>query len=494
MVSRRTKRIAAIAAAVIGAQVSVPSSGAVSPPTEVNVTVDQFNAASLGWAFLDDNGQGGTYGFQAGPAPAPAGTGSAMLGVSAANQGYTLTWAQVPKVKLADITSLAYSTYRQSADAGNNLAIALQLNVDYDGTDANTGWQGRLVFEPYQGNGGNVPANTWQTWNPLTSGKWWASRAPGNAYCTQASPCTWSQVLGLFPNAEIHSTLGALVLKAGSGWSPFTGNVDKVVFGTATLRTTVDFEAPLGPCPVSISGSTWTQQDDCTVTSTLWIPDGVTFDGNGKSIFVEDPAGGAFAGAVIQNAPGATSMALRDVHIAGNGDLAMACHSGDARLAGVRFRDAGGSVRDSSISGVAQLANGVLAGCQEGVALEARNDSTTTWRSVEFTGNSLSGYQKGGMVVNGLVAATITDNTVQGAGPVGEPSPAQNGIQISRKATAQIRGNTVSGNNYTPSAWLACGVLLYEAGGVKLQATTYGGNERDLCNVGRGGGRFQPGL
>jgi hypothetical protein len=492
MGSRRTRRIAALAAAVIGAQLSVPSSGAVPPPAEVNATVNQFTAASVGWGFVDDNGNGGTSGFQPGPATPPAGVGSATLGVSAANQGYTLVWGQVPKVRLADITSLGYSTYRQSVDAGNNLAISLQLNVDYNGTDADTTFQGRLVFEPYQGNGGNVPAGTWQTWTPLTSGKWWASRAPGNALCPQATPCTWSQVLSYFPNAEIHSTAGALVLKAGSGWAPFTGNVDKVVFGTATQQTTTDFES--WTCPISVSGSVWTQQDDCTVTSTLWIPDGVTFDGNGKTIYVDDPAGGAFTGAVIQNAAGATSMALRNVRIVGGGDLATVCHEGDARLAGVRFRDAGGSVKDSSISGVAQMENGVLAGCQEGVALEARNDSTTTWRTVELTGNSVSGYQKAGMVVNGLVAATISNNTVQGAGPVGVPSPAQNGIQISRKATAQVRGNTVRDNNYAPSDWLACGVLLYQAGGVKLQSNTYSGNERDLCNVGRGGGRFQPGL
>jgi hypothetical protein len=57
--------------------------------------------------------------------------------------------------RLADFTTLSYSTYRQSLDGGNNLAIALQFNVDYDLNDARRGYMGGSSFEPYQTYGGH---------------------------------------------------------------------------------------------------------------------------------------------------------------------------------------------------------------------------------------------------------------------------------------------------------------------------------------------------
>ena len=71
-----------------------------------------------------------------------------------------------------DQMTLSYSTYRQTADAGNNLAIALQFNLDHDVTALNDGnpvngfedFQGRLVYEPYQTFGGGVTQGAWQAW------------------------------------------------------------------------------------------------------------------------------------------------------------------------------------------------------------------------------------------------------------------------------------------------------------------------------------------
>jgi hypothetical protein len=144
---------------------------------------------------------------------------------------------------LQSITGIRYSSYRSSGDAF--LAPAFQMNVDYNITDANLAWQGRLVFEPYN----SVPAptidtGTWQEWNAVAaSGRWWASGAPGNGTCPQAAPCTWPQILIAFPNAGIHPALGGILFKVGSNWSGFDGNVDKLVFTTAGgVSTTYDFE------------------------------------------------------------------------------------------------------------------------------------------------------------------------------------------------------------------------------------------------------------
>lgn len=93
------------------------------------------------------------------------------------------------------------------------------------------------------------------------------------------------------------------------------------------------------------------------------------------------------------------------------------------------------------------------------------------------------------ITVNGSVAATIRDNTVTGVGQVSYI--AQNGIQVGFGATALVRGDAVSGNDYTPKAWVACGLLLFDADGLRASSNTYLGNERDVCNFGKGGG-FEP--
>jgi len=92
-----------------------------------------------------------------------------------------------------------------------------------------------------------------------------------------------------------------------------------------------------------------------------------------------------------------------------------------------------------------------------------------------------------GIVANGSVRATVDHNDVEGAGPV--PYIAQNGIQIGFGATGTVESNTVADNWYTgPSADTACGLLFYEADGVKQRKNVFTGNQRDVCNVGRGGG------
>lgn len=61
--------------------------------------------------------------------------------------------------------------------------------------------------------------------------------------------------------------------------------------------------------------------------------------------------------------------------------------------------------------------------------------------------NTVSAYQKGGMLINGTgVQANISDNTVTGDGHVTYIS--QNGIQIGYGATALVMRNNVSGNSY----------------------------------------------
>jgi hypothetical protein len=132
------------------------------------VVVTPFNMR--GWVLVDDQHDSACTDatvcrFVSGPGAAPDGTGSAELATPSAGDGYALILPDYAGTRLDAITTLNYWTYRQSADAGNNLAIALQFNVDYDLADEATGFVGRLVFEPYQGNSGTVVQNQWQSWN-----------------------------------------------------------------------------------------------------------------------------------------------------------------------------------------------------------------------------------------------------------------------------------------------------------------------------------------
>jgi len=159
----------------------------------------------------------------AGQAGQALGSGTAELAVAASNEGKALVLPDYAGTRFDAINTLKYSTYRQSVDAGSNLAIALQFNVDFDLTDGSGGYQGRLVFEPYQGIGGNVPDSTWQEWDAL-AGFWWGTRATVSKGgvntpnpCVQATPCTWAQLLALFPDLGVHGSYGVVILKAGSG-------------------------------------------------------------------------------------------------------------------------------------------------------------------------------------------------------------------------------------------------------------------------------------
>lgn len=77
--------------------------------------------------------------------------------------------------------------------------------------------------------------NVRQTWD-ARAGNWYGTRTTVTAAnvagvaqpCQPASPCTWQQVLTLFPNAGVRNNpLSAVLFKVGGPWSPgFDGNVD----------------------------------------------------------------------------------------------------------------------------------------------------------------------------------------------------------------------------------------------------------------------------
>jgi hypothetical protein len=139
-------------------------------------------------------------------------------------------------------------------------------------------------------------------------------------------------------------------------------------------------------------------------------------------------------------------------------------------------RDAVTDIRDANTS---------MYGCQFGVGIEIGSEYWPTptdfqYPKVEdFTGNAtithtaVSGYQKGGIVVDGPgSSASVSHDTVTGAGPysaLGEII-AQNGIQVTDGAFAQITDNTVSGNQYSGGGNASStGILIFGGCGTPLE-------------------------
>lgn len=205
-----------------------------------DTTIVVTPSAPNGWFFYDDDYPGGVGNFVTGPAPTPAGTGSAHYYLPpASNARQALTTLAYAGTRLNTITNFQYYTYRSQLPTGNE-TIYLQFDVDYDATDGNFAYQGRLTYLPATVE--SIPPNTWQDWLPLTEGKWYSSRAPFNTTCPQTPGCTWAQILAAWPNAGIMANTGWLHLKAGGPADGFDGNVDKFTIGINGNNTTYDFE------------------------------------------------------------------------------------------------------------------------------------------------------------------------------------------------------------------------------------------------------------
>jgi hypothetical protein len=177
--------------------------------------------------------------FVTGPATPPLGVGSAQLSAPTPADGHIVATPAYAGTPLANVNGLDYWTFQP----GPTLAIALQFDIRYRSTD--TAYGGRLVFEPYQ-NGAVTVGSGWRHWD-ASSGLWWASKtspAGSNGLCPQSNPCPLSTILSAYPNATLSQNL---VLKAGSGWTGFTGNADALTVSTTGGSTTYDFEPDVGP-------------------------------------------------------------------------------------------------------------------------------------------------------------------------------------------------------------------------------------------------------
>lgn len=225
-------------------------------------------------------------------------------------------------------------------------------------------------------------------------------------------------------------------------------------------------------CTFTTSGTTMTLDADCTTDLTIFVPDGFTLDGNGYTITAVDPVGDHFRGAVIQNA--GTVAHVTNLIVTTSG-LANACDAGDDRLRGIMFESASGSITHNEVNNINQGPSG----CQEGNGIEVRNapfDGThLDTQTVEISHNTITDWQKTGIVANGDVDVNIQHNQI-GASATQE-NLAANSIQLGFGAIGVIIQNNIDGNQWKgTSDYAATAVLVYAASSGEVSNNNIKGN------------------
>jgi len=209
-------------------------------------------------------------------------------------------------------------------------------------------------------------------------------------------------------------------------------------------------------CTFTTIKKTMTLDGDCVTTTSIIVPNGFTLNGAGHTITAMDPVGDYFKRGIIQN--GGATADVTNVKVTTSALVDPCDQSSATRLRGVLFDGASGSITKTTITNITHVGAGPCG--DEGNAIEVRNfgASAATCR-VKIDGNTATGYQKGGIIVNGNVDAMITDNVVDAL--AASPFIARNGIQLGFGATGMIKRNQVSNNEYTgPEPAAAAGVLI----------------------------------
>ncbi|HEX9096850.1 MAG TPA: right-handed parallel beta-helix repeat-containing protein [Candidatus Dormibacteraeota bacterium] len=258
-----------------------------------------------------------------------------------------------------------------------------------------------------------------------------------------ASP---TDLLGVGPTASTSDPGGNLIVE------PF-GSTECPNAQYNSIQAAVDAASP--GATIKVCAGTYTEQvtipsgkDDLTLHS---VPD--------LQAIIQAPAVMTSPKAIVR-VNGAQNTTIRHFTIEGPGGGPC-----DSIEEGVRV-DNGGSalITDNHIS---KIQDSPFSGCQNGIGVRIGRNFDGTYGSATIVHNLIDNYQKGGIVVDGQLAtgapvshAEVAYNQVQGVGPT--PLIAQNGIQVSRGAVANVHNNTVTGNAYAPKTVTSVGILLFE--------------------------------
>ena len=237
---KRTIALATLAACTLGA------TGTAQAATETVYDSDVVRQAEnslpgADWVLYERPAAPGTGAFASGPGT-PLGTGSLQLGTTTSSSKVFLYGHTMTGTPLADVTALAYQTYRVAGSA--NQLPSLNMEVDVNGLATPDGWT-TLVFEPvYNLSQQAVVTGAWQTWDAFSgNATWWSTRAIGGqcAGATGACDKTFSEIVANNPDAVVLR----YGVNQGSGNPGLSSAVDALTFNS----TTWDFEPGTRPAP-----------------------------------------------------------------------------------------------------------------------------------------------------------------------------------------------------------------------------------------------------
>ncbi len=224
--------------------------------SDLATNLGEVVADPTSWFFFNDENStidNSLGSFVVGPGTPLIGTGGVQISVTGTQRRNLATY-QFAGVKLADIRTLAFTTYNPSLGNGGsvNRSAYLQFNVTFTGADT---WQRRLIFVP--ANNGTVVQNTWQEWDAINNGNalwgWSGFAANGNQWPdgNTTELRTWQSLLVAFPQIAIRTTDSWLGLRVGEPYPDgYTENIDSFTIGVINGFTqnvvTYDFE-PTSP-------------------------------------------------------------------------------------------------------------------------------------------------------------------------------------------------------------------------------------------------------
>ena len=218
-----------------------------------------------------------------------------------------------------------------------------------------------------------------------------------------------------------------------------------------TIQSAVD-AAPPGAA-IKVCRGTYVEQ----VTIPAGKDDLVLFSEAAFQAVVKAPAVMVEPKAII-HVNGARDVTIRHFTIAGPGGGPC-----DSLRFGVRV-DNGGSATITH-NHITDIRDTPFSGCQNGVGVLIGRNFENTVGSGVVVHNLIDRYQKGGVVVDGTFAgaqsqAEVAYNDIVGAGV--SQIIAQNGVQISRNAVADVHHNRISLNNFGPLSFVSEGILLFQ--------------------------------
>jgi len=299
------------------------------------------------------------------------------------------------------------------------------------------------------------------------SGNWWGDLDPTDDLSGSVDYTPWCALDGTYNNPGFTPDLSELWVDDSS---PQTGPAGYIEEGIAEVTgSTVNVAAGTYTEQVTI-GKSLTLSGAGKATTTIQAPGTLTGDKaivtiSGASVDVE------FSGFTVSGPGGAgtnTIFAGIFVRDGANGDI----HDNDIL-----------DIRDNPLSG-GQDPHGIWVGC----------NAKTTTGTATIKDNVITGYQKGGIAVEGAASsATIggSSNTITGAGPI--PAIAQDGIRVAFGAgPVSIKHNNISGNEHDGSSpdwtcWGGAGIFLREgAHDVDIEGNIITANRAGIL-IGHGG-------